>query len=137
LWKEAETWTSATVATSIILQSVLTNEMIRYTYQHYLNKEGTESIKELDSKSENLNTLVPVHFPPKMAMHLGPAHVQHESELPSLFTSPPTLRTEAEHLLMGQGDLTHFGNNHLTHQVIASSNSRVVVGHLPDQHGNQ
>jgi hypothetical protein len=38
---------------------------------------------------------------------------------------------------MGQGDLTHFGNNHLTRQIIASSSSGVVVGHLPDQHSNR
>ena len=119
------------------LQSVLRNELIRHTYQHYLNKEGTESIKEQDSKSENTSTLAPVHLPPKMAMRLGPARVQHDSELPSLFTTPPTPRTEAERLLMGQGDLTHFGNNSLTRQIIASSSSGVVVGHLPDQHGNR
>jgi len=119
------------------LQSVLKNEMIRHTYQHYLNKEETESIKEQSSKSENTNTLAPVHLPPKMAMCLGPARVQHDSELPSLFTSPPTPRTKAERLLMGQGDLAHFGNNSLTRQIIASSSNGVVVGHLPDQHGNR
>jgi hypothetical protein len=84
------------------LQSVLTNKLIRHTSQHYLKREETESIKELGSESEILSTSTPVHLLPKMAMRLGPARVQHDSELPSLFTSPPTLRTEAERLLMGQ-----------------------------------
>src|SRR5882762_9388288 len=64
------------------------------------------------------------------------AHV-NDAELPSLFTAPPSVHTEGEHLLMGHGDLTHFSNNQHIRHIIASSPRGIIVGHLPDQHGNQ
>jgi hypothetical protein len=119
------------------IQNVLTETMIRHASQYFQIKEGTKNIKERSLHVENARTCTPERLPPKMAMRLGPARVQHESELPTLFSSTPTVRTEAEHLLMGQGDLTHFSNNQHIRQVIASSASGVIIGHLPDQHGNQ
>src|SRR5882762_9604285 len=38
---------------------------------------------------------------------------------------------------MGRGDLAHLGNNQHTHHIIVSSPTGIIVGHVPDQHGNQ
>ncbi|KIM71157.1 hypothetical protein PILCRDRAFT_805321, partial [Piloderma croceum F 1598] len=118
------------------LRKVLTDEILRYASE-YLPKWGTtECIKGLKLSNEKQTNPPSERSLPEMAMHLGRARVQHESDLPSLFTSPHSTRTEAEQLLMGQGDLTHFGNNQHLRHIIASSGSGVIVGHLPDQHGN-
>jgi len=118
------------------LRNVLTDEILRYASE-YLPKWGTtECIKGLKLSNEKQTIPPSERSLPEMAMHLGRARVQHESDLPSLFTSPHSTRTEAERLLMGQGDLAHFGNNNHLRHIIASSGSGVIVGHLPDQHGN-
>jgi hypothetical protein len=114
------------------IQNMLADEVIRHASHLLLKMEDLESIKERKLNNEKPHICPPDQLLSKMAMHLGPARVQHESELPSLFSSPTSTRTEAECLLMGRGDLTHFGNNHLSHQIIASSGSGVIVGHLPD-----
>jgi hypothetical protein len=119
------------------IQNVLTNSMIRHASHYFQNKKETEGIKESTLNVEKASTCTLERVSPEMAIQLRPARVQHDSELPTLFSASPSIRTEAERLLMGQGDLTHFGNNHHVRQIIASSGSGVIVGHLPDQHGNQ
>jgi hypothetical protein len=115
------------------IENVIADEVLRYAAE-YISKEHKEKgIKGLRSNDEKPNISPPE---PSMAMQLGTARVQHEADLPSLFSSPLSTRTEAERLLMGQGDLTHFGNSQHIRHVIASSASGVIVGHLPDQHGN-
>ena len=119
------------------LHKVLTDELLRYTSELLPKQESSKSIKELESNDKKQAIFTPAVLQPNMAIQLSPARVQHDVELPSLFTTPVAVRTEAERLLMGQGDLTHFGNNHHIRHIIASSGSGVIVGHLPDQHGNQ
>jgi hypothetical protein len=115
------------------IQNVIADEILRYTAEYISNGARVKSIKRLKSNDEKQN--IP---PPEtnMAMQLETARVQHETELPSLFSSPLSTRTEAERLLMGQGDLTHFGNSQHVRHIVAGSASGVVIGHLPDQHGN-
>ena len=118
------------------IQNVITDEIFRYTSRFISKGHEAKGIKRLRSIEEKQNISPPEQLLLNMTMRLGTARVQHESELPSLFTSPLSTRTEAEQLLMGQGDLTHFGNSsHLRH-IVASSASGVIVGHLPDPHGN-
>src|SRR6202451_748577 len=119
------------------LHKVLTDELLRYTSELLPKQESSKSIKELESNDKKQAIFTPAVLQPNMAIQLSPARVQHDVELPSLFTTPVAVRTEAERLLMGQGDLAHFGNNHHIRHIIASSGSGVIVGHLPDQHGNR
>jgi len=115
------------------IQNVIADEILRYASEYNSKGHKVKSIKRLKSNDEKQNISSPE---PNMAMQLGTARVQHEAELPSLFTSPLTPRTEAEQLLMGQGDLSHFSNSHHVRHIIASSASGVIIGHLPDPHGN-
>jgi len=117
-------------------QDVIADEILRYTKAYILNRPEVKSIKRLRSNDKKHNISPPEPLQPDMAMQLGTARVQHEAELPSLFTSPLTPRTEAEQLLMGQGDLSHFSNSHHVRHIVASSASGVIIGHLPDPHGN-
>lgn len=71
-----------------------------------------------------------------MEIEIGNARVRDERELPTLFTSPTTSRSPAEQLLAGMGDLTHFGRNNHSRDLILTSREGVVIGHLNDQNGN-
>jgi len=123
-----------------VLQNVLSDVVHKYTSKHYQINNQAGSIKEQSPLAEIPripNTLSSNQYIPNMEIQLVPARVQHDAELPSLFTAPPSVRTEAERLLMGHGDLTHFSNNQHIRHIIASSPSGIIIGHLPDQHGNQ
>ena len=117
----------------LAIQNVIADEMSRYTAGYMSKGHNVKSIKGVRTNDKKQNI-----FPPEsnMAMQLGTARIQHEAELPSLLTSPFSTCTKAEQLLMGQGDLTHFRNSQHVHHIIAGSTSGVIVGHLPDQHGN-
>jgi len=122
------------------LQNILSDVVLRQASDNFLKEDHVKSIKEQSSTNEHpsISSFLPANkHHPEMEIQLVPARVRHDSELPSLFDSPPSIRTEAERLLMGQGDLTHLGNSQHTRHIIASSPTGIIVGHVPDQHGNQ
>lgn len=71
---------------------------------------------------------------PIMEMRLAPTRVQHEEDLPTLF-STPAFRSEAEVLLSGIGDVPHFERTRHNHDIVLSSHHGVIVGHLVDEQG--
>ena len=72
---------------------------------------------------------------PDMEIKVGPAAVKHEADLPALFSSTTTARSEAETLLSGIGDIPHFTRNQHTRDLVLSSHDGVVVGHCIDEQG--
>jgi hypothetical protein len=75
------------------------------------------------------------HFSIPMQLKIAPARVNHEAELPSLFSSPTSLRTEPETLLSGLGDIPHFSRNQHLRDLVLASHEGVVIGHQIDPFG--
>jgi hypothetical protein len=67
-----------------------------------------------------------------MELQLAPATVRHENELPSLFSSPTTARTEAEALLAGLSNHADYTQNEHLRDLVLTSHDGLVVGHCTD-----
>ena len=91
-----------------------------------INKRAKELENSLSFLNPNTTT---------MEIKVGPASVQHEAELATLFSSPTTARSEAETLLAGLGDAPHFSRNQHLRDLVLSSHDGVVVGHTTDPTG--
>jgi len=91
-------------------------------------------IKEYGQELQN----PPVYTPalrPEMEIKVGPATVQHEAELPSLFASPATARAEAEELLAGLGNIPHYLHDRHLRNLILTTRDGVIVGYSTDASG--
>ena len=100
----------------------------------HATRDRLETIKE--GEELNKNPLPPhPHFLSNMQLKIAPARVNHEAELPSLFTSPTTLRTEPETLLAGIGDIPHFSRNQHLRDLVLASHEGLVIGHQIDPFG--
>ena len=96
--------------------------------------EGKWIIKDTEFSQLNPPSFTS-HTSNTMQIKVGPAAVQHEAELASLFSSPTTARSEAETLLAGLGDLAHFARNQHLRDIVLSSHAGLVVGHCTDESG--
>jgi hypothetical protein len=70
-----------------------------------------------------------------MEIQLAPATVKHENELPSLFSSPTTARTEAEALLAGLSNHAQYTRNEHLRDLVLTSHDGLIVGHCTDDSG--
>jgi len=100
----------------------------------HVARDGLETIKEGEKLNENSPPPHP-HFSSNMQLKIAPARVNHEAELPSLFTSPTTPRTKPETLLAGIGDIPHFSRNRHLHDLVLASHEGLVIGHQVDPFG--
>jgi len=100
----------------------------------HATRDRFETIKE---GTELASSTSPPHpqFYPIMQLKIAPARVNHEAELPTLFTSPTTTRTEPETLLSGIGDIPHFSRNQHLRDIVLSSHEGLVIGHQIDPFG--
>jgi hypothetical protein len=129
-------------------EGMLASDMERLQKIDSINNEGKGTGRNSPPQNLLMTHLLPKLTPPNtstsnisdqasdpdMEMRLAPAHVRHEEDLPTLFSSP-TFRSEAKVLLSGIGDVPHFKRTRHNRDVILTSHHGIVVGHLVDKYG--
>jgi len=90
-----------------------------------INKESSQEVKAPPS------TPIPL----TMEIQLAPATVNHENEIPPLFSTSATARSEAEALLTGLSNHTEYTRNEHLRDLVLSSHDGLVIGHCRDESG--
>ena len=100
-----------------------------------------ENSSIMEKKCINKESIQEVKTPPStpipltMEIQLAPATVNHENEIPPLFSTSATARSEAEALLTGLGNHTEYTRNEHLRDLVLSSHDGLVIGHCRDESG--